>query len=175
MYFPFYEVGIFPCNWKLRVTRANWSLPVIQLDKQFCLWSLYHKLYFGLKAQGWQRTQRTSRATSQEFSVDSVKIRLECGPSNTVTQIPFLDFGGGEVNGEMKYYSWALCVCALSWSVVSNSLWPHGLQPARLLCPWDSLAKNTGVGCHALRGSPQPRDQMRIAYRFFTLSHLGSP
>ena len=22
--------------------------------------------------------------------------------------------------------------------------------PARLLCPWDSLGKNTGVGCHAL-------------------------
>ena len=27
-------------------------------------------------------------------------------------------------------------------------LWPHGLQPARLLCPCDSPAKNTGVSCH---------------------------
>ena len=26
-------------------------------------------------------------------------------------------------------------------------LWPHGLQPARVLCPWDSPGKNTGVGC----------------------------
>ena len=24
------------------------------------------------------------------------------------------------------------------------------LYPTRLLCPWDSLGKNTGVGCHAL-------------------------
>ena len=24
------------------------------------------------------------------------------------------------------------------------------LNPARLLCPWDSLGKNTGVDCHAL-------------------------
>ena len=24
------------------------------------------------------------------------------------------------------------------------------MEPARLLCPWDSLGKNTGVGCHAL-------------------------
>ena len=32
-----------------------------------------------------------------------------------------------------------------SGSVVSNPLWPHGLQPARLLCPWDFLGKNTGV------------------------------
>ena len=35
-------------------------------------------------------------------------------------------------------------------SVVSDSLRPHGLQPARLLCPWDSPGKHTGVGCHAL-------------------------
>ena len=38
----------------------------------------------------------------------------------------------------------------VSRSVVSNSLRPCGLQPARLLCPWDSPGKNTGVGCHAL-------------------------
>ena len=30
------------------------------------------------------------------------------------------------------------------------TLQPHGLQPARLLCPWDSPGKNTGVGCQAL-------------------------
>ena len=28
-----------------------------------------------------------------------------------------------------------VCVCA-SFSVVSDSLWPHGLWPTRLLCPW---------------------------------------
>ena len=27
---------------------------------------------------------------------------------------------------------------------------PHGLQPARLLCPWKLSGKNTGVGCHLL-------------------------
>ena len=26
----------------------------------------------------------------------------------------------------------------------------HGLQPTRLLCPWDFPGKNTGVGCHFL-------------------------
>ena len=31
-------------------------------------------------------------------------------------------------------------------SVVSNSLQPHGLWPARLLCPWNSPGKNTRVG-----------------------------
>ena len=27
---------------------------------------------------------------------------------------------------------------------------PHGLQPTRLLCPWDSPGKNTEAGCHFL-------------------------
>ena len=31
-----------------------------------------------------------------------------------------------------------------------DSLQPYGLELARLLCPWDSPGKNTGVGCHAL-------------------------
>ena len=41
------------------------------------------------------------------------------------------------------------CVCEVS-SVMSDSLWPDGLWPSRLLCPWASPGKNTGVGCHAL-------------------------
>ena len=35
-------------------------------------------------------------------------------------------------------------------SVVSDSVQPYGLQPARLLCPWHSPGKDAGVGCHAL-------------------------
>ena len=35
-------------------------------------------------------------------------------------------------------------------SVVSDSLWPRGLWPTRLLSPWDSPGKNTGVSCHTL-------------------------
>ena len=38
----------------------------------------------------------------------------------------------------------------VSRSVVSDSLRPYGLQPARLLCPWDSPDKNTRVDCCAL-------------------------
>ena len=37
-----------------------------------------------------------------------------------------------------------------SRSVVSDSLQPHGLQPTRLLHPWDFPGKSTGVGCHCL-------------------------
>ena len=38
----------------------------------------------------------------------------------------------------------------LNHSVVANSLPPHGLQPTRFLCPWNSPVKNTGLGCHFL-------------------------
>ena len=40
-------------------------------------------------------------------------------------------------------------VCSVA-SVMSGSLWPHKLQPTRLLCPQNSPGKNTGVGCHFL-------------------------
>ena len=33
---------------------------------------------------------------------------------------------------------------------MSDSLRPHGLQPTRLLHPWDFPGKSTGVGCHFL-------------------------
>ena len=42
-----------------------------------------------------------------------------------------------------------MCIHAVA-SVMSDSLQPYGWYPARLLCPWDSPGKNTGVSYHAL-------------------------
>ena len=42
------------------------------------------------------------------------------------------------------------CCCCSVASVVSNSSRPHGLQPTRLLRPWDFPGKSTRVGCHCL-------------------------
>ena len=42
-----------------------------------------------------------------------------------------------------------VCVC-LVVSAMSDSSQPHGLQPSRLLCPWNSPGKKAGVGRHAL-------------------------
>ena len=61
-----------------------------------------------------------------------------------------------------------LCVCVLSRSVMSDSLQPHGLQPTRLLCPWDSPGRNTGVGClcysQFIPFSPPPCVHKSIVY-----------
>ena len=44
---------------------------------------------------------------------------------------------------------WCVCVCVLV-TVVSDSLWPHGLKPTMFLCLWDSPGRNIGVDCHSL-------------------------
>ena len=49
----------------------------------------------------------------------------------------------------MKGCSTSLII-QFSRSVMSSSLWPHGLEPSRLLCPWDFPGKNTGMGGHFL-------------------------
>ena len=43
-----------------------------------------------------------------------------------------------------------ISTCLVSHSVTSDSLWPHGLLLARLLCLWASPGKSTGAGCHFL-------------------------
>ena len=71
-----------------------------------------------------------------------------------------------------------MCV---SCSVLSDSLRPHGLGPARFfLCPWNSPGKNTGVGGQFLlqrifltQGlNPSLLHCRQTLYR---LSHQGSP
>ena len=53
------------------------------------------------------------------------------------------------------------CKCfMLSCSILSDSLQPFGLQPARLLYPWDSPGKNTGVGCHFLLQEDLPNPEV---------------
>ena len=39
---------------------------------------------------------------------------------------------------------------------MSDSLQPPGLEPTRLLCPWDFLGKNTVVSCHFLPQGSKP-------------------
>ena len=73
-------------------------------------------------------------------------------------------------------YSDDYCCCITL--VLSDSVRPHRQQPTRLLCPWDSPGKNTGVGCHFLlhcmkvksesevaQSCPTPSDPWTLAYQ----------
>ena len=52
-----------------------------------------------------------------------------------------------------------------SRSVVSDSQGPHGLQPTRLLRPWDFPGKSTGVGCHCFLQRKQTSNCQTPAFR----------
>ena len=67
-----------------------------------------------------------------------------------------------------------LCVCMLSCFSHSTSLWPHELQPTRLLCPWDSPGKNTGVGCHALLQGIFPTQGLNLSLLHLLHRQAGS-
>ena len=75
-----------------------------------------------------------------------------------------------------------MSVCKVT-SVVSDSVRPYGLQPARLLCPWDSPGKSTGEACHALFQNIFPTQQSNSCLSrllhwqvgSLPLNHQGSP
>ena len=61
-----------------------------------------------------------------------------------------------------------------SRSVMSNSPRPHGLQPMRLLCPWDFPGKSTGVGCHCLLWEGTYLNIIKAIYNKHTANILNS-
>ena len=78
-------------------------------------------------------------------------------------------------------FSWDCCCCLVAVSLhVSHSLWPYGLQPARLLWPWDFPGKHTGMGCYFLLQAIFPTQGSSTSFLHWQggslpLSHLGSP
>ena len=66
------------------------------------------------------------------------------GPTTSQTPRHYRYLWRGKMLGEV-------CVCVCSAALSYLTLWQlRGVQPARLLCPWESPGKNTGVGCHFL-------------------------
>ena len=66
--------------------------------------------------------------------------------TNPGTTIPLDFYNKFLVLFSLPFVYFIVCVC----SVVPDSLRPHGLQPARVLCLQNSPGKNIGVGCHFL-------------------------
>ena len=72
---------------------------------------------------------------------------------------------------ESEKWKWSL-------SAVSDSCRPHGLQPTRLLHPWDFPGKSTGVGCHCLLQGHSPwghkeLDMTEQLHFYFSFSCIG--
>ena len=89
-----------------------------------------------------------------------------------VLQIRCDKFG---VKGIVESQSWNSRMASREACSVSDSLRPHGLQPARLLCSWNSPGKPSGVGRHfpSSRDLPNPGikpSSLALKGRFFTTS-----
>ena len=81
------------------------------------------------------------------------------------------------------WLKWAKCLCACMLSRFSH-VWLFATPwTLRLLCPWDSPGKNTGVGCYALlqgtfqtQGTePESLTTPALAGGSLPLVYLGSP
>ena len=77
---------------------------------------------------------------------------------------------------------WVLTVCVCVCCLLSRVrlLRPHRLQLARLLCSWNSPAKNTAVGSHFLLQGIFPTQGsnpglLHCKQTLYRLSHRGSP
>ena len=73
-----------------------------------------------------------------------------------------------------------LCARSVSCSVVSSSLLFHGLEPTRLLCPWDFPGKNTGASCLSFLHGIFPTQGLNLCLLYcrqilYRLSHQRSP
>ena len=72
-----------------------------------------------------------------------------------------------------------VCVC-VSHSVISNSLRPLGLSPTRLLRPWNSPGKNTGVYSHSFLQGIFPTQGLNLGLLhcgkiLYHMRHQGIP
>ena len=68
-----------------------------------------------------------------------------------------------------------LCCVVLGHLIMSDSLRPHGLYPARLLCFMGILqARITGVGCHALLQGLNP-GLLHCRWILYQLNYQGCP
>ena len=109
------------------------------------------------KALSWPLLQRQGARISDSFPCS---LALQQGPSW------FLVWSESWVQLEACVHARArvcvcVCVCVLVPHSSPNSLRSHGLQLARLLCPWNSPGKDTGVGSHSLLQGIFPTQELK--------------
>ena len=112
----------------------------------------------------WIATCKTNRNWEAALFICSASVLIEHG-SHWVKQSSLV------MKSYKKERKW-------SRSVMSDSLWPHGLY--RLFRPWDFPGKNTGVGCHFLLQRIFPTQGLNPGLlhsrqMLYYLSHPGSP
>ena len=77
-----------------------------------------------------------------------------------------LDLASSAWGNSCWNFEGAAAAKSLQWC---QTLQPHRQQPTRLLRPWDSPGKNTGVGCHFLLQCMKVKSESEVAQLYPTL------
>ena len=67
-------------------------------------------------------------------------------------------WGSSEI---LCHHQIVVCVCLCLVTPLCSTLWPHGLQPARLLCPWGFSRQEYWGGCPPPGDLPNPETEPR--------------
>ena len=97
--------------------------------------STIYRMYF---CKGFDMLTNESQENWTNFYSDQQNMR-----STFPTPLPTMRIS------KLIFFNKLMHACQVA-SVMSASVRPYGQQPTRLLCPRDSLGKNTDVGCHFL-------------------------
>ena len=123
-----------------------------------------------------------SRKARPWDSLWPVILRTNPGKTTDVTEEAFTDWKVNQcLRGAPNTQALSLTASVHAQSVMSDSLWPHGLfhtpPPClpRLLCPWNFSGKNTGVSCHFLLQGIFPTQGLTQVSWFFTPAAPGNP
>ena len=100
----------------------------------------------------WQATVTGSQRARRSWAAAAAKSLCETPQTAAHLAPPSLGFSRQEHWSGLPFPSPMQESEKWKWSrsVLSDSSRPHGLQPTRLLHPWDFPGKRTGVGCHCL-------------------------
>ena len=125
----------------------------------------HHAMHYSLMTYlfyNWKIVPRDPLLSSPQVSSPLATTNLSSLPISQVLFSLFFQFPhASEITWYLSFccckwqdlfiFLWLSNVCTCAQSLQScSTLQPYALQPARLLCPWDSPGKNTEVGCRAL-------------------------
>ena len=115
--------------------------------------------------------------------LDNQEIFMAMNSSTLGYRILWTEEPGGllSIGSHKVGHDWSNLAYMHALEVMSHSVWPLRLQPARLLGPWHFPGKSTGGVCHFLpqgifpiqRSTPPPALSPALAGRFFTTEPPG--
>ena len=122
-------------NWNSN-TLATWCKELTHLKRPWC----------------WERLEEGGEADDRMRWLDGITDSMDMSLSKLRDLVMDREAWHTAVHGVAKSRTRLSDWTELSWTELNSPVLScvRLCEPARLLCPWDSPGKNTGVGCHAL-------------------------